>query len=89
MVKISCSELGKAFYFLNQPSRCYVSAMLADLLAINDMVSEVYCYCLNSSIGWFITSVSFPAFMKLFLSCYIYTCVCVSCDPVSYIHLVV
>ena len=47
-----------------------MSAMLADLLAINDMVSEVYCYCLNSSIGWLITSVSFPVFMKLFLSCY-------------------
>ena len=87
MVKISCSELGKAFYFLNQPSRCYVSAMLADLLAINDMVSEVYCYCLNSSIGWFITSVSFPAFMKLFLSCYIYTCVCVCLVILSVIYI--
>jgi hypothetical protein len=87
MVKISCSELGKAFYFLNQPSRCYVSAMLADLLAINDMVSEVYFYCLNSSIGCFITSVSFPAFMKLFLSCYIYTCVCVSLVILSVIYI--
>ncbi|KAJ6871112.1 hypothetical protein NC652_036704 [Populus alba x Populus x berolinensis] len=56
---LECKQLMKLFQhccMLWRMMKLFQPKMLVDLLAINDMVSEVYCYCLNSSIGWFITS---------------------------------
>nr|TKS17860.1 hypothetical protein D5086_0000009260 [Populus alba] len=56
---LECKQLMKLFQhccMLWRMMKLFHPKMLVDLLAINDMVSEVYCYCLNSSIGWFITS---------------------------------
>ncbi|KAJ6858556.1 hypothetical protein NC652_040984 [Populus alba x Populus x berolinensis] len=63
---LQCRQLGRTSCHSRFLSPKSSSAIASDISStINDMVSEVYCYCLNSSIGWFITSGLTSGFAEL------------------------